>query len=312
MKCIPSFNHNPFIRRHSLKPLSISSSLVCSVGKTSLWCRAENWTRACLTASRRTAKWAAPHHSEPRRTILSHAAPSLEYSTNAYRLEFVICMLSTIYCKSQAESTRNKKAVRGTRDFQRNQRSTNKSRSLKEPSTFWRTRFHQRNQIRRTRCHQGIRGQQRNKRPSLQGNKRQTEEQETIREPEVKRGNQRTSEETEAIRKTGANKGTTRHKMNQKPAEEPKATKGTKDHQRQQRPSGNQRPNWEPDSIRGARIHQRNKMPSGNHSPWEEPEAIRGTRDHQEIRGRGTRDRQETRSQQRNKRPSGNQRPTEE
>jgi hypothetical protein len=33
--------------------LSISSSLVCSVGKTSLWCRAENRTRACLTASRR-------------------------------------------------------------------------------------------------------------------------------------------------------------------------------------------------------------------------------------------------------------------
>ncbi len=31
---IHSFNHNTFIRRHSLKPLSISSSLVCSVGKT--------------------------------------------------------------------------------------------------------------------------------------------------------------------------------------------------------------------------------------------------------------------------------------
>ncbi len=39
---IHSFNHNTFIRRHSLKPLSISSSLVCSVGKTSLWCRAGN------------------------------------------------------------------------------------------------------------------------------------------------------------------------------------------------------------------------------------------------------------------------------
>ncbi len=47
---IHSFNHNTFIRRHSLKPLSISSSLVCSVGITSLWGRAENRTRACLTA----------------------------------------------------------------------------------------------------------------------------------------------------------------------------------------------------------------------------------------------------------------------
>ncbi len=72
---IHSFNHNTFIRRHSLKPLSISSSLVCSVGKASLWCRAENWTRACLTANRRAANWATPHHAEPRRTILSHAAP---------------------------------------------------------------------------------------------------------------------------------------------------------------------------------------------------------------------------------------------
>ncbi len=85
---INSFDHNTFIRRHSLKPLSISSSLMCSVGKTSLWCRAENRTRACLTASRRAANWATPHHlshaapcwatphhTEPRRTILSHAAP---------------------------------------------------------------------------------------------------------------------------------------------------------------------------------------------------------------------------------------------
>jgi hypothetical protein len=36
---IHSFNHNTFIRRHSLKLLSISSSLVCSVGK--LPCGAE-------------------------------------------------------------------------------------------------------------------------------------------------------------------------------------------------------------------------------------------------------------------------------
>ncbi len=37
---IHSFNHNTFIRLHSLKPLSTSSSLVCSVGKTNLWRRA--------------------------------------------------------------------------------------------------------------------------------------------------------------------------------------------------------------------------------------------------------------------------------
>ncbi len=59
---IHSFNHNTFIHRHSLKPLSISSSLVCSVGETSLWGRAENRTRACLTASRRAANWATPPH----------------------------------------------------------------------------------------------------------------------------------------------------------------------------------------------------------------------------------------------------------
>ena len=42
---------------------------------TSLWCRAEIRTRACLTASRRSTNWAMPHHTEPRPTILSHAAP---------------------------------------------------------------------------------------------------------------------------------------------------------------------------------------------------------------------------------------------
>ncbi len=50
-----------FIRRHSPRFLSISSSLVSSVGKTSLWCPAENQTRACRTASRRTTNWATPH-----------------------------------------------------------------------------------------------------------------------------------------------------------------------------------------------------------------------------------------------------------
>ncbi len=50
---IQSHSYNTFIRRHSLGPLSISSSLESSVGGPSLWCRAENRTRACLTASRR-------------------------------------------------------------------------------------------------------------------------------------------------------------------------------------------------------------------------------------------------------------------
>jgi hypothetical protein len=60
---IQSHSYNTFIHRHSLRPLSISSLLVCSVEYTSLWCRAEVRTRACLTASRR----AIP--TEPRRTI---------------------------------------------------------------------------------------------------------------------------------------------------------------------------------------------------------------------------------------------------
>jgi hypothetical protein len=43
---IQSHSYNTFIHRHLLRPLSISSSLVCSVGNTSLWCRAENRARA--------------------------------------------------------------------------------------------------------------------------------------------------------------------------------------------------------------------------------------------------------------------------
>ncbi len=78
-----SHSYNTFIRRHLPRPLSISSSLESSVGKISLWCRAENRTWALpSTASRRATNCAMPHHSEPRRTIteprctiLSHAAP---------------------------------------------------------------------------------------------------------------------------------------------------------------------------------------------------------------------------------------------
>jgi hypothetical protein len=39
---IQSHSYNTFIHRHLLRHLSISSSLVCSVGNTSLWCPAEN------------------------------------------------------------------------------------------------------------------------------------------------------------------------------------------------------------------------------------------------------------------------------
>ncbi len=58
---ILSHSWNTYIRRHSPGPLSISSSLESSVGKASLWCRAENRTRACRTASRRANNWATPH-----------------------------------------------------------------------------------------------------------------------------------------------------------------------------------------------------------------------------------------------------------
>ncbi len=58
---VQSHLYNTFIRRHSLGPLSISSSLESSVGRPSPWFRAENQTWACLTASRRDTNWAAPH-----------------------------------------------------------------------------------------------------------------------------------------------------------------------------------------------------------------------------------------------------------
>ncbi len=54
-----------FIHLQSPRPLSISSLHLCSVGKTSLWCRAENRTRACLPASRRATNWATPHLWNP-------------------------------------------------------------------------------------------------------------------------------------------------------------------------------------------------------------------------------------------------------
>ncbi len=58
---IASHSYSTFIRRHSPRFLSISSSLVSTVGKTSLGCQAKNRTRACHTASRRNTNWARPH-----------------------------------------------------------------------------------------------------------------------------------------------------------------------------------------------------------------------------------------------------------
>jgi hypothetical protein len=51
-----SHSYNTFVHRHSLRLLSISSLLVCSVGNTSLWC--------CTAEPRFSIS-----------TILSHAAP---------------------------------------------------------------------------------------------------------------------------------------------------------------------------------------------------------------------------------------------
>ncbi len=59
--------YHTFINRHLLRFLSISSSPVGSVGKTSLRHKTENRTWACLTASQRTTNWATlhPYWAEP-------------------------------------------------------------------------------------------------------------------------------------------------------------------------------------------------------------------------------------------------------
>ncbi len=72
---VQSYIHSSFtIRRGLSSCILIASSL--SKRRTSIGCRAENWTRACLTASRRTTNWATPNpqlnHAAPK---LSHAAP---------------------------------------------------------------------------------------------------------------------------------------------------------------------------------------------------------------------------------------------
>ncbi len=65
------YNIHTFIQSQSYNTVAISSSLVSSVGKTSLRRRAENRTQACLTAVRRATNWATPHHAS-RRTIYSY------------------------------------------------------------------------------------------------------------------------------------------------------------------------------------------------------------------------------------------------
>ncbi len=95
---IQSHSYNTFIHRHSLRPVSISSSLVCSVGKTSLWCRTENRTRACLTARRRATNWATPHHywATPHQITLLHVILVLPWNhKNA-----LLSLHKTIYIQS--------------------------------------------------------------------------------------------------------------------------------------------------------------------------------------------------------------------
>jgi hypothetical protein len=53
------YNHTPFILHHSLRPVFLNPHR--SARGASMGCRAEIRTRACLTASRRTTNWAAPH-----------------------------------------------------------------------------------------------------------------------------------------------------------------------------------------------------------------------------------------------------------
>jgi len=73
---IPSHSYCTFIRRHSLMFFSLSSLLVNSVGKTYLWRRAVNRTRALLTADRRTTTWATSHPNDLRRMHpLSNVTP---------------------------------------------------------------------------------------------------------------------------------------------------------------------------------------------------------------------------------------------
>ncbi len=68
--------HTIILSWHSLRLLFVSIFTAAdSVGGTSMGCRAEIRTRACLTASQRTAIWARMHPSELHCTLMIYAAP---------------------------------------------------------------------------------------------------------------------------------------------------------------------------------------------------------------------------------------------
>jgi hypothetical protein len=75
-----------FILYHSLRPVFLYymySSLLSSARGTSMGCRAEIRTRACLTASRRTTNWATPYPSELHRTLTELRSTPLSYAAHA-------------------------------------------------------------------------------------------------------------------------------------------------------------------------------------------------------------------------------------
>ncbi len=83
IKFIQIFNH-----LHLPRPLSISSLLVRSGGKTSLWCQAEIQTRICHTAGQRTTNWSTLHPTNwatlhPSNWAMLHPA---EYATPCWAI----------------------------------------------------------------------------------------------------------------------------------------------------------------------------------------------------------------------------------
>ncbi len=53
--------HSSVVIRRGFSPSRHRWSALSSWGKTSLGCRAKNWTRACLTSSRRSTNLSTPH-----------------------------------------------------------------------------------------------------------------------------------------------------------------------------------------------------------------------------------------------------------
>ncbi len=115
------YNIHTFIQSQYIHPSpfaeasSISSSLVCSVGKTSLWCRAENRTRACLTASRRAANWATPHHHfvyyDDDGEFVYHAHISFVVFTPPPRFRRLMLVFS---CHTERRNTKTQEKERGS------------------------------------------------------------------------------------------------------------------------------------------------------------------------------------------------------